>query len=231
MTALRSLRVSEIFESIQGEGASAGEPSLFLRLASCNLKCTFCDTKYTWDWSAYDYEAEVRHRDIGCVLTDLVARKPRRLIVTGGEPLLQQRALEPLFEALSPDVVVEIETNGTVPPRPELLERVDHWNVSPKLSSSGEPEEKRVRPRALGLLRDTGRASLKLVVREDDLSEADSLVASLAWPRERVVLMPEATSRSALAERGPLIAAAALSRRVRYSSRLHIELYGGKRGV
>ena len=54
------LKLSEVFESIQGEGPSAGLPCVFVRLATCNLHCSYCDTKYTWDWQNYDYEREVR---------------------------------------------------------------------------------------------------------------------------------------------------------------------------
>jgi organic radical activating enzyme len=231
--------VSELFRSLQGEGVFTGAPSYFVRLGRCNLSCSWCDTPYSWDFERYDYGAEVTTLALDELLDRVLVESPGRLVITGGEPLLQQKGLVALFALLderrselgAPREFVEIETNGTVPPRPELLERVDHWNVSPKLSSSGEPEERRIRVRALTALRDTGRASLKLVVREDDLAEADALIESLVWPRERVVLMPEASTRAALAERGSFVAAAALARRVRYSSRLHIELFGGKRGV
>lgn len=231
--------VSETFRSIQGEGVHTGAPSFFVRLARCNLACSWCDTAYSWDFERFDYAAEVTTLALDVLGERILRESPGRIVVTGGEPLLQQKGLVQLFSWLDarreergePREFLEIETNGTVLPRAELLARVDHWNVSPKLASSGEPEERRVRERALVALRDTGRASLKIVVRGDDLAEADALVASLAWPRERVVLMPEAASRAALGERGPLIAAAALARGVRYSSRLHIELFGGKRGV
>ncbi len=231
--------VSELFRSIQGEGVHTGAPSYFVRLARCNLSCSWCDTAYSWDFERYDYDAEVTTLELEELVMRVLAESPGRLVITGGEPLLQQKGLVAFLAVLderraqtgAPREVVEIETNGTVPPRYELLDRVDHWNVSPKLASSGEPEERRIRVRALTALRDTGRASLKLVVREDNLAEADALIAALDWPRERVVLMPEASTRAALSERGPLVAAAALSRRVRYSSRLHIELFGGKRGV
>jgi organic radical activating enzyme len=234
-----TFEVSELFRSLQGEGIFAGEPSFFLRLARCNLSCAWCDTPYSWDFERYDVGAEVKTFGLEELAERVLAESPGRLVITGGEPLLQQKGLISLIGLLDerrarasmPREFLEIETNGTVPPHEALLGRIDHFNVSPKLASSGEPEERRIRPRALGLLRDTGRASLKLVVGPEDAAEADALIERLAWPRERVLFMPRAATRAELSQTGPLVAAEALKRHVRYSSRMHIELYGGKRGT
>lgn len=231
--------MSEIFRSVQGEGRHVGVPSVFLRLARCNLSCRWCDTPYSWDFERFDFEREVRRRSIEELLDELLGAGVDHLVITGGEPLLQQRELEDLLEELDarregagvPRLFVEVETNGTVPPTSALSRRVDHFNVSPKLASSGEPESRRLRPRALEVLRETGRADLKLVVGESDFEEADALIDSLGWPRDRVSFMPEATDRETLRARGPLVSAAALRRGVRYTSRLHIELFGGRRGT
>jgi 7-carboxy-7-deazaguanine synthase len=231
--------VSEIFRSVQGEGRHVGVPSVFLRLARCNLSCRWCDTPYTWDFERFDFEREVRRRPLDEVADELLDAGVAHVVITGGEPLLQQRELEGLLEELDrrraeagrARLFVEVETNGTVPPTEALLRRVDHFNVSPKLENSGEPASRRLRPRALEILRETGRADLKLVVGEADIEEADALIESLGWPRERVLFMPEATDRETLRARGPLISAAALRRGVRYTSRLHIELFGGRRGT
>lgn len=233
------LLVSEIFCSVQGEGRHVGVPSVFLRLARCNLSCSWCDTPYSWDFERFDFEREVRRMTLTEVADELGAHGVDHLVLTGGEPLLQQRVLGELLTRLDQRRIaagrarwfVEVETNGTVPPCDELLARVDHFNVSPKLASSGEPVERRLRWRALEQLRETGRADLKLVVRTSDLDEADALLAELGWPRERVLLMPEATDREALRAQGTLVSAAALRRGVRYSSRLHIELFDGRRGT
>ena len=61
---ISNLKVSEIFDSIQGEGPSTGTPSIFLRLSTCNLKCSWCDTKYTWDWQNYDIKKEIKEISI-----------------------------------------------------------------------------------------------------------------------------------------------------------------------
>jgi organic radical activating enzyme len=228
------LKVSELFASVQGEGVSAGAPSTFLRLAQCNLHCVWCDTKYTWDWTKYHFEDEVRSE----TALDLVRRigelSNDRLVVTGGEPLLQDAALVELFGLLDGDArpFVEVETNGTIAPIPALVERVDQWNVSPKLANSGDPERLRWKPEVLRLFRATGRAYLKLVVETAaDADEADTLVRSLGWPHERVFLMAQAASRGLLAQAGPLVSAEALRRGYRYSPRLHVERWDGARGT
>src|SRR5450432_1912642 len=115
------LKVSEIFESLQGEGASVGAPTVFVRLAQCNLHCTWCDTKYTWDFEHYRYEDEVHEQSVDAVAQIVNASTTRRLVLTGGEPLLQQRALQALWGALASDIAVEVETNGTIAPDPDSL--------------------------------------------------------------------------------------------------------------
>jgi 7-carboxy-7-deazaguanine synthase len=224
-------KLSEIFESLQGEGASAGQPAVFLRLALCNLRCSWCDTKYTWDFDRFRYEDEVHPTPTAEVVARIRAASARRLVITGGEPLLQEAKLLELLPEL-PDFVIEVETNGTRTPSAELLARVDQWNVSPKLASSGEPRERSFHPEALHALRDTGRAYLKLVVaNEADFVEADRWIDELAWPRARVLLMPQASTRDDLDARAPAVAAAALRCGVGFSSRLHVALWDGRRGT
>jgi organic radical activating enzyme len=226
------LRISEIFDSIQGEGASAGSASVFVRLATCNLRCTWCDTRYTWDWSSYRYDEEVERVEVRDVVARVLSSSPSHLVITGGEPLLQQPALVDLVGALPPERHVEVETNGTIAPVRELALRVDQWNVSPKLSNSGEPRHRRILREPLLAFRETARAWLKLVIEsEHDAEEAEALVAELEWPRERVLFMPEAASREALLERTPVVLRLARERGVGTSPRLHVERWGGRRGV
>jgi len=231
-TTSPTLKVSEIFESLQGEGFSSGTPCIFVRLAQCNLHCVWCDTKYTWDFERYRYEDEVQELSVTEVAQRVNAAASRRLVLTGGEPLLQQRALKEFFARLAPDIVVEVETNGTIVPEAAALTRVNQWNVSPKLANAGDPEQFRIRPEALAALRESGRAYLKLVVSSaPDFAEAEALVARLSWPNERVCLMPEAADREQLRARSLSVAEAAHARGFRFSSRLHLELWGGRRGT
>ena len=226
------LKVSEIFDSLQGEGPSTGAPATFLRLALCNLKCRFCDTAYTWDFERFRYDDEGNPFSFDALVDRLSGSRGRRLIVTGGEPLVQWKALERLFERLPADLTIEIETNGTLTPSAALLARVNQWNVSPKLENSGEALADRLHEEALATLRDSGRAYLKLVVgSKADAEEADALAARLEWPRDRVQLMPLAATREELSARSALVAGEALARGLRFSSRLHVELWSGRRGV
>lgn len=128
---MTSYRVCEIFFSIQGEGEVIGIPSVFIRLAGCNLRCVWCDTAYSWSSGTYMH--------IGQIIDSIRAYKAPLITITGGEPLLQ--FLTPLVKELKKNFKAKIcvETNGTISPlrEPSLLDLVDIWSVSPKLSNSG----------------------------------------------------------------------------------------------
>lgn len=105
------LKVSEIFQSIQGEGPNAGRPTVFVRLAGCNLECAWCDTQYARD---ADGATEMSAAEVVAECANL---RPHRVCITGGEPLLQFPALVPLLASLcGHGYTVEIETNGTIDP-------------------------------------------------------------------------------------------------------------------
>lgn len=224
------LVVSEVFDSIQGEGPSVGVPSTFLRLGFCNLACSWCDTAYTWDAARFDLSAELTSRALDELTNDLLARSPRNLVVTGGEPLLQSEALTSLLSALPHRV--EIETAGTLAPSDALLARIDQWNVSPKLASSGNPSNKRRRDDVLARFAVHPRAYFKLVIADDtDLAEARALLDHHAIPRDRTWLMPEGTTVAKLAEGGRWLADVCTAEGFRLGTRLHVLLWGDRRGV
>ncbi len=224
------LKVSEIFDSVQGEGPSAGAACTFLRLAGCNLTCSWCDTTYSWDWQRHDYATNVTVSTLE--QTFQRCRNAERLVITGGEPLLQRRALEALLALLPHHLPIEVETNGTILPTTALLKRVTQWNVSPKLTNSGEPPQRRLNVEALSALRATGRAWLKLVVAtETDADEALALTAELAWPRGRVCLMPLAATRDEYRSSLPVVQRLCVQHEVALSPRLHVERWDGRRGV
>lgn len=231
----RELLVSETFVSVQGEGVSVGVPAAFLRLGNCNLRCGFCDTAYTWDEERYDLSQELTPQSIPALAGWVESEAPGRLIITGGEPLLQQKQLADLLEMVDRNragLFVEVETNGTVTPLAALLSRVNQWNVSPKLSNSGESKERRFKERTLRVFLDLPHAYFKFVVSSShDMEELDEWCAGLGLPSERVLLMPQAADVEQLRQRAPQVAAWALSRRARYSGRLHLELFGGRRGT
>src|SRR4051812_8767836 len=83
----------EIFVSFQGEGVSLGRPSVFVRLAGCNLSCSWCDTRYTWDWAASSRAQHVTTLSVTAVLETIRASGVPNVVITGGEPLLQSGAI------------------------------------------------------------------------------------------------------------------------------------------
>ena len=227
----QTLRVSEVFWSLQGEGPSAGMPSTFLRLAGCNLKCAYCDTPYTWDSTRFDLAKQSRTTAISALAEELAQQPLRRLIVTGGEPMLQQSGIAKLLQVLPRDVPIEIESNATIGPSPELAQRIDQWNLSPKLPSSEMGAEVSCNWDVLRQFLETRRAYLKLVVKNDtDLSAADELVRRLRWPTTHILLMPEGRTTATLEERSPWVAEAAMARGYRFTTRLHVLLWGDERG-
>jgi len=134
----------EIFCSIQGEGVNIGKPAVFLRLGLCNLKCTWCDTKYAWDWETYNPKEQLVEMPLEDVEQEILRHNRKYLVVTGGEPMIQQNWLIPLFARLeSRGFFIEIETNGTIVPDQHLVNLVDHWSVSPKLQNSGNSQSLR----------------------------------------------------------------------------------------
>ncbi|HEV8635555.1 MAG TPA: 7-carboxy-7-deazaguanine synthase QueE [Chloroflexota bacterium] len=222
----------EIFASIQGEGVTAGVPSVFVRLSLCNLRCGWCDTKYTWDWDHYDPKQEIVRRDVASVVRRVGEIGPQNVVITGGEPLLQQRALEPLVTALkAADHRIEVETNGTIAPEGQLADLVDQWNVSPKLANSDNEAEAREVPAALRWFAGSPRAYFKFVVVEPaDLGEVDALVQRYAVPADRVLLMPEGNDPETLAARGRWLVERCRERGHRFTMRLHVLLWGTERG-
>ena len=223
----------ETFHSLQGEGVTLGTPTVFLRLALCNLRCAWCDTKYTWDWEHYDHEREVVALSLPEVERLILRYGCPHLVITGGEPLLQQTSLLPLCRALkSRGFFIEVESNGTLTPGEELAGLVAQWNISPKTSNSGNSVEAREVADTLRFFSGLQNAYFKFVVdREDDLLEIEGLAATYQLPKERIVLMPQATSAETLLEKSRWLSAHCLTGGYRFSTRLHILLWGDKRGV
>jgi organic radical activating enzyme len=160
---------------------------------------------------------------------------PRLLIVTGGEPLLQERGLIPIFEALKEHhgFRIHIETNGTKLPAPALERHVDWWVVSPKLANSGNEDTARIRPDALvhfASLARNGRGCWKFVATgPEDFSELDGLVAEFALPPRTVWIMPEGNSAPALLAHAMELVAPTAERAYNLTLRQHVLLYGEDR--
>ena len=217
-------RIAETFYSIQGEGATAGLPAIFVRLQGCTVGCGWCDTKYSWD------PAAGREVELPALLDEVAAFPCRRVVITGGEPL-ESALFPPLAVALSGSgYVVEVETSGTSAPAAETDAGIQ-WNVSLKLSGSGVPESTRVNPDAIRTFLARG-AWWKFVVGEPgEIGEVLQLAERFALPRERVLLQPEGLRAEALAARTPWLVEACKTHGFRFSPRLHILIWGAKRGV
>jgi 7-carboxy-7-deazaguanine synthase len=217
-------RVAEVFYSIQGEGATAGTPAVFVRLQGCTVGCAWCDTKYSWDREG--------GRGVGlpALVEEARAYPCRHAVVTGGEPL-ESSLFVPLLDALvAARFTVEVETSGTLPP-PDSLDHPLQWNVSVKLAGSGVEEGRRIRDEAIRAFLSRG-AWWKFVVTDDrDVGEVLGLAERFALPRERILLQPEAVRREELIERSPWVAEACIRHGFRFSPRLHLALWGARRGV
>ena len=231
----------EIFASLQGEGPSAGMPVAFVRLSRCNLACVWCDTAYTWRFEGDNRphrSDEIHERKANQIVLDEaeVADRIRalgqdRLVITGGEPLLQGAALARLL-ALMPDMAVEIETNGTVAPPTALDVRVDQYNVSPKLAHSGNDAALALVPERMDAWATDARAFLKFVIAQPaDVDEVLALQARYRFPSAQTYLMAEGTDSATLRARQQWLSGLCLEHGFRLSDRLHIHLYGDTRGT
>jgi organic radical activating enzyme len=227
------MRISEIFPSVQGEGPNAGKAAVFLRMAMCNLTCEWCDTKYTWDWKNYDYEKEVKEISSEQVERELLSHGIRHLVLTGGEPMLQQHLLVPLLSSLKDlGFFIEVETNGTISPLSELVAIVDQWNLSPKLENSGNPNPVREKPEIYSFFSHLSNAYFKYVVdAPEDLAEIQMLAEKYAIPVGRIILMPEARTQEELATKGDWLEQSSKQLGYLFSTRLQIQLWGDRRGT
>jgi 7-carboxy-7-deazaguanine synthase len=240
----------EIFFTLQGEGVSAGLPAVFVRAALCNLHCRWCDTDHTWNFEGtpwkHDKDADPtyrKHRKAEVTIevppmeiVALVAAHPcRRVVLTGGEPLLQQEAwLEVIdgLRAIDPAYVFEVETNGTRLPSPEFRAAVNQFNVSPKLANSGMEAKLRVAPEVIAGFVADPRAWFKFVAVEDaDMDEVLAFSREFSVPPERILVMPEGRTAADLDRHAPAVAARCLLHGWRFCDRLHVRLWGDKRGV
>ena len=231
----------EVFASLQGEGPSAGVPVAFIRLSRCNLACTWCDTAYTWrfegdnrphrDGVVFERKANQVKLSPAEAAQRIAATGQSRLVITGGEPLMQGGALAAMLDHL-PDISVEVETNGTTTAPAALDARIDQYNVSPKLAHSGNPSELALIPERLEAYARDPRAFFKFVIAEPgDVGEVLRLVTDHSIPASRVFLMAEGTTSDALRARQMWLSDLALEHGFRMSDRLHIHLYGDTRGT
>lgn len=207
-----------------------GQAAVFLRLANCNLSCSWCDTRYSWDWVQFDPADERHVIELSDLTKQLIAelQEVRLLIITGGEPLLQQPALIQLVVLLReylPSLRVEIETNGTIDPTSGFSELINLFVVSPKLANSKQSKRRRLRRSALASF-PLDRTVLKFVVTDpQDLSEVQQVLEIAGLPPERTWIMPEGTTPDGIAAGLRALADPATRLGYNLSTRLHILLW------
>jgi 7-carboxy-7-deazaguanine synthase len=239
---LLSVSGDGVFATLQGEGVTAGEPAVFLRLQDCNLHCGRddigwqCDAWYTWDKSTPEFWKERANRQTSDIVQDVLEAWQEahgdkeispRLVITGGEPLLQQAKLIPLLESLS-DWSVEIETNGTITPDERLASC--QFNCSPKLASSGNALRARYRPTALRAIAEMPNSWFKFVVATpDDEAEIVRIISENDIPAEKVLLMAEGVDADTLTARREKVKEIACNIGGTAIERNHIFWFGDKR--
>lgn len=240
----------EIFYSIQGEGKSIGVPSVFVRTSLCNLHCIWCDTDYTWNWEGtrflhkndgkpgyrkFSKKEWIVEYEIAAVAEAVAQYSCSNVILTGGEPMLQQAGLVQLMRRLcaqSDNYHFEVETNGTLIPTLEFDKQIHQYNVSPKLQNSGNPQKLREKSGALRFFARSPKANFKFVVSEpSDMEEILSLLKRYDIPSDRVWLMPEGSSATVLNKRRKWLVEICKKHGFRYSDRIHVQIWGAKKGV
>lgn len=234
---LSAVRLSEIFYSIQGEGTLVGVPSVFVRTSGCNLRCRWCDTPYA------SWKPEGEERSVQSILDEVNRHPTRYVVVTGGEPMIAKEMPELLQALRDSGKHITIETAGTIAPNDVPC---DLASISPKLGNStplpGEiesawierHERTRLQPEVLRAWCVSYEVQLKFVISSAaDVEEAAEVVSSigLELPPERVLVMPEGTNVKALQQKSDLLVDACKQRGWRFSPRLHVELFGNKRGT
>lgn len=240
----------EIFHTIQGEGVSVGAPAVFIRASRCNLHCVWCDTDHTWNFEGTPWPhekdavpgyAKFRKSDVTSEISPAEAAERiltfacPRTVITGGEPLLQENAFLEMIGRIrehQPEHQFEVETNGTRTPTTEFHDAVDQFNVSPKLSNACMPESLRLNVEALKFFANSPKAWFKFVVVEPgDLREIEALAQAHSLPRQRILLMPEGRTGAELDRSSEWLAEICRDGGYRFCDRLHIRIWGDRRGV
>lgn len=170
MSKKDKLKVNEIFYSIQGEGEYTGIPTIFLRLADCNLNCEWCDTDYS-TYKIYDTPE---------IIKKIEKYNCKNLTITGGEPLLQIDAVNNIVEQL-PEYQIFIETNGSLKKTLENKLRVN-YTVSPKIDIEGVFEYYHYNP----------KATFKFIIQnQEDIDRIYNILEKYPYYKKTIYLQPE----------------------------------------
>ena len=228
------MRIAEIFYSIQGEGRLLGTPSVFVRTSGCNLRCVWCDTPYT------SWRPEGREWSVGEIMREARKYPARHVVITGGEPLLAPEIEELTQELKRNGAHITIETAATIfkPVACDLI------SLSPKLANStpwkrargkfaAMHEERRLNLDVIGKFLAAYDYQLKFVVeRRRDFEEIGNLLDQLGGvDRARVLVMAQGKTAGELRRKANWIVARCKEHSYSFTPRLHIELFGNRRGT
>ena len=242
---MKKLAVSEVFYSIQGEGKTMGKRAVFVRLGGCNLMCGGMGTQFdgelhnnaTWRCDTVEVWMKAQSKDFEEILTPecvKAIKEGAHIILTGGEPTMQQKGLEGFIDYvktnINGDAFFEVETNGTIMPSKYLLENINLWNCSPKLTNSGNDIAMTFKPDVLKEL-DSQNTIFKFVVSNSlDFEEIVEYYYEVV-SREKIYLMPAGENLDLLNENKEYVVELCKTEHLNFTTRLHIEIWNKKTGV
>lgn len=201
------LSVSEIFQSQQGEGPNRGKEVIFLRTAGCNLRCTWCDTPYALELR------QGQRMNSEEVLHKIRSFSAKHIVLTGGEPMIQQPFLKDIFDELE-DYYIEVETNGGF--KSIIDKYIDQYNCSPKLTGSGNKEYD------LKLLPNEKTWYKFVVDTEDDFNEILNFIKKYNLPKEKIQLMPQGRTKQEQEKKMEFVEMLSRENNLHFTPRLHI---------
>lgn len=213
--------------TLHAQGASAGRRCSVIQMGGCNLACSWCDSAFTWDSSRYDLTRELAHWPVEEVAAHALACEPAVVVISGGEPLLQQQteAWVLMLDALAGNEI-GVETNGTLAPTSDTLRRVSWVTVSPKLAHSGDPAWARIDGEVLagwGQLAQQFDIDFSFVVRDiSDVATISTLVTLHGLPPWRVWVTPEGTTAVTVVNRLREVSDAVLAAGFNVSPRINV---------
>lgn len=229
------MRISELFYSIQGEGKLSGVPSVFVRASGCNLRCVWCDTPYA------SWEPQGEDVSVDAIVRKVLEFPARHVVLTGGEPMIMPD-IDPLCATLKAnDRHITVETAATVyhdlsidlaSLSPKLANSTPHQREGGRFASAHEAHRLNI-PVIQRFIDASPDFQLKFVVAaESDLAEIQTILGQLSrWSPADVLLMPEGIDAATLESRGPWLAETCKQTGFRYCPRLHIALFGNRRGT
>lgn len=239
------LAISEVFYSIQGEGKTVGIPSVFVRLGGCNLMCGGMGTQFDgelhnkaeWRCDSIEVWMKAQSKECSDILPQYCVeaiKNGAHIILTGGEPMMQQKGLESFITYIKENIndkpFFEVETNGTIMPSNFLLEEIDLWNCSPKLRNSGMDDFMTFKLDVIEKL-NTKNTIFKFVVNsEKDWNEIQTKYLPIIDKR-KIYLMPSGENQELLNQNKLNVVELAKKNYLNFTTRLHIEIWNKKTGV